>query len=85
MKTYTYRPTGVCSREMEISYEGDTIVDVKILGGCNGNLKGISNLVKGMKLQDVADRISGINCGIKKTSCPDQLAQACREILEKGE
>lgn len=81
METYIYHPTGVCSREMQITYDGDTLVDLKVIGGCNGNLKGIASLVKGMKLEDIANRVEGTTCGPKNTSCPDQLARACREIL----
>ncbi|MBP3706236.1 MAG: TIGR03905 family TSCPD domain-containing protein [Clostridia bacterium] len=77
--TFTYMTKGVCSRSIDITVEGETIVDVKYSGGCNGNLKGISELVKGMKVDDVIDRLESIRCGFKNTSCPDQLANALKE------
>jgi len=77
---YKYKPTGVCSSEMifEID-ENDIIQDLKVINGCNGNLKGISALVKGMKVDDVIEKLSGILCGFKSTSCPDQISQALKE------
>ena len=63
--TFTYMIKGVCSRSIDITVEGETIVDVKYSGGCNGNLKGISELVKGMKVDDVIDRLESIRCGFK--------------------
>lgn len=76
---YRYTPKGVCSREMIINIEGDTIKDVKILGGCAGNTVGISRLVQGMKIDEAIKRLKGIPCGFKSTSCPDQLAIALEE------
>lgn len=78
---YEYKTKGVCSSSIEIELDGDIIKEVKFVGGCNGNLKGIASIVKGMKVQDVIDRLSGIKCGMKKTSCPDQLARALTEVL----
>lgn len=78
MTTIQYRPKGVCSNYMEIDVEGDTIQDCRVTGGCNGNLQGISHLLRGMKVQDAIDRMEGIRCGFKATSCPDQLAQALK-------
>ena len=78
MTTIQYRPKGVCSNYMEIDVEGDTIQDCRVTGGCNGNLQGISHLPRGMKVQDAIDRMEGIRCGFKATSCPDQLAQALK-------
>ena len=77
---YRYKPNGVCSTEMifEID-ENDVIQDLKVIGGCNGNLKGISSLVKGMKVEDVIQKLSGVLCGYKNTSCPDQIAKALEE------
>ena len=72
MEVYTYRPQGVCSREMKIYYENGIIQDFEVVGGCNGNLKGVGALVKGMKLE-----------GFRNTSCPDQLSKAIDEILSK--
>ena len=83
-KTFVYKTKGTCSREITVVMEGDTIVEVAFLGGCNGNLKGISSLVKGQKAQDVIDSLSGINCGGKGTSCPDQLAKALTAALEEA-
>ncbi len=73
---YDYKPRGVCSRLIEIHEENGIVTDVKFIGGCDGNAKGISALVKGMKVDDVIQKLKGITCGYKKTSCPDQLAQA---------
>ncbi len=75
----TYRPKGVCSRLMEIEIEDDKIRDVKVTGGCDGNLKGISKLLVGMDVDDAIGRMKGIRCGFKNTSCPDQLAIALSE------
>ncbi len=80
--TFEYTPRGVCSRKMIIEIEDDKLVDVKIVGGCNGNLQGISALVKGMPVSEVIDRLEGINCGMKGTSCPDQLAKALIEATK---
>ena len=79
--TYTYRPKGVCAQRMTVELEDGVIRDVQILGGCNGNLQGISALVRGMKAEDAIARMRGIRCGMKSTSCPDQLAQALEEAL----
>lgn len=77
--TIEFTPQGVCSRKMIIEVENGTVTDVKVVGGCNGNLQGISSLVKGMKVEDVIKRLDGIKCGMKGTSCPDQLAQALKQ------
>ena len=72
--TYNYRTKGVCSKEMHIELNDDhTIKSVEVIGGCNGNLQGISRLVEGMKAEDAIARMRGIRCGFKNTSCPDQL------------
>ena len=73
-----YRPQGVCSQLIHLDLDGDVIENVQFIGGCNGNLKGISSLVKGMKAEDAIARLEGIKCGFKNTSCPDQLARALR-------
>ena len=78
MQTIQYRPKGVCSSYMEIDVEGDVIQAVRVTGGCNGNLKGICSLLKGMNVADAISRMEGIRCGMKSTSCPDQLAQALK-------
>lgn len=80
--TYTYSPRGVCSRKMEIEVENDIIKNVNIIGGCNGNLKGISALVTGMNVYDAIKKMEGIDCGGRGTSCPDQLSIALKQALE---
>ena len=75
---YTYRPQGVCSRLMEVEVEDGKIRRVEVLGGCDGNLQGISRLVVGMDVDEAISRMEGIRCGGKPTSCPDQLAQALK-------
>ena len=74
--TIDYKTKGVCARQMIIEVEDGVVQGVQIIGGCHGNLQGISALVKGMKAEDVIARLEGICCGPKSTSCPDQLAQA---------
>ena len=76
---FTYTTKGVCSRSIDIEIENDIIKSVSYTGGCNGNLKGIGSLVVGMKVDDVIERLQGIKCGFKNTSCPAQLAQALIE------
>ena len=78
---YEFTPTGVCSKKIYIDDEDGIVNDVVFLGGCNGNLKGISALVKGMPIDEVVEKLSGIRCGMKATSCPDQLARALDELL----
>lgn len=79
---YTYKTKGTCCATIEIEMgDGNIIENVRFIGGCNGNTKGISALVKGMKAEDVIDRVSGICCGHKTTSCPDQLACALKQII----
>ena len=79
MMTYRYTPRGVCSRDISIEVAEDgTIRHVEFLGGCHGNLQGISRLVEGMPVEDAIRRLDGIRCGGKSTSCPDQLAQALK-------
>lgn len=81
---YIYKPKGVCSYEMKIEVDGEIIKKVTIEGGCAGNTVGVSRLVEGMKIQEAIRRIKGIQCGIRGTSCPDQLARALEEILKKN-
>lgn len=82
--TYTYTPRGVCSRRMVVELSDSGVIEnVRIDGGCNGNLQGISRLVQGMKAEEAIERMEGISCGGKGTSCPDQLAQALKKALEK--
>lgn len=77
-----YRPRGVCSQRIEIDVEDGCIQNVKFTGGCSGNLQGISRLVKGMDVEEAISRIEGIRCGVKPTSCPDQLAQALKQFRD---
>ncbi len=79
METITYLPQGVCSKQMEIDLEDGVIKEVRIKGGCNGNLQGISSLLVGMTKEDAIRRLNGIHCGPRATSCPDQLAQALKQ------
>ena len=78
--TITYQPKGVCSRLMHIEEENGVIKSVEVVGGCNGNLQGISRLVVDMPVQEAIRRMEGIDCNGKGTSCPDQLAQALKQL-----
>lgn len=81
MKHITYHTKGTCSRLIDIDIDEDgRIRDVSFLGGCDGNLKGLCSLVRGMKAEDVIKRLDGIRCGAKNTSCPDQLCRALEEV-----
>ncbi len=81
---FTYRPKGVCSQLMEIEIEEGRLTGLKVMGGCDGNLQGISRLVEGMEVEEVIRRLEGVRCGRKATSCPDQLAQALKLTLAQG-
>ena len=78
---YEYKTKGTCSQRILFEIEDGKVKNVQFLGGCNGNLKGIGALVEGMDAQEVISRVEGIKCGMKATSCPDQLAQALKEAL----
>lgn len=80
-----YRPRGVCSQRIEIDVEDGRIQNVQFTGGCSGNLQGISRLIKGMTVEEVINRVEGIRCGFKPTSCPDQLAQALKQFRDATE
>jgi uncharacterized protein (TIGR03905 family) len=80
---FTFYPEGVCSMMIEIELDGDIIRDVAFTGGCNGNLSGISKLIKGMNAEDVIGKLEGTRCGFKDTSCPDQLSKALRLALNE--
>ncbi|MEG0095446.1 MAG: TIGR03905 family TSCPD domain-containing protein [Erysipelotrichaceae bacterium] len=82
METFTYKPKGVCSRKMEFSIENDHIQHVTIVGGCQGNLLGISKIIEGKPLDEIIETFEGVKCGFKKTSCPDQIAQALKQYKE---
>lgn len=82
--TYSFRPIGVCSQEMRVELDDQGIIrDLKVVGGCSGNLQGISALVRDMPAQEAIARLRGIRCGFKPTSCPDQLAQGLEKILQQ--
>ena len=81
---YDYTPHGVCSQHIQLEVEDGVIRSVEFLGGCNGNLKGISSLVKGMRPEEAVERLKGIHCGEKPTSCPDQLSRALEEMLKSA-
>ena len=85
MITYTYRPKGVCSQLMTITVEDGVVLNLDVLGGCNGNLKGIGSLIAGMPVDEVIARLEGIRCGFKDTSCPDQLAKALKKMKAEME
>ena len=80
MKHIVYQTTGTCSQQIELDIDDENRVqNVQFLGGCNGNLQGIVQLVRGMKVEDVKSRLGGIRCGYKSTSCPDQLVRALEQ------
>lgn len=81
MKKITYFTSGTCSRAIEVAGENGCITDVTFYGGCNGNLQGISRLVRGMRYRDVIERLNGISCNGKPTSCPDQLCRAIEQLI----
>ena len=78
---YTFTTHGVCSRQIVLDLDGTTIKEVAFIGGCHGNTQGISALVRGMDAEDAIERLEGINCGGRGTSCPDQLALALEAAL----
>lgn len=82
MATVEYAPHGVCARLMKFEVEDGKLHNLSVVGGCNGNLQGISKLTEGMELGEIVSRLEGIRCGAKPTSCPDQLAKALREYME---
>ena len=82
---YKYNTKGTCSSQIIIDIENDVVNNVQFIGGCNGNLKGIASLVKGMTTDQVIEKLQGIKCGFKPTSCPDQLATALKQIKENKE
>ena len=81
MNTLKYKTKGTCSQQIDIELKDGVIDSVKFTGGCNGNLQGISRLIEGMKAEDAINRLKGIRCGFKNTSCPDQLAQALESMI----
>jgi uncharacterized protein (TIGR03905 family) len=79
---FSFKPRGVCSQLMELEIEDNKIVSLKVTGGCSGNLQGIAKLIAGMDVDEVIERLDGIRCGFKNTSCPDQLAHALKKYKE---
>lgn len=85
MKTYTFQPRGVCSREMQVDLDDQGVIQaLRVTGGCSGNLQGIAALVQGMTAEEAIRRLKGIQCGPKNTSCPDQLALGLEKALGQG-
>lgn len=78
---FTYKTTGVCSKQIEFNVEDNKLVSVNFIGGCPGNLIGLSKLIEGMDVQEAATKLRGVECGGKDTSCPDQLAKALEELV----
>lgn len=81
---YIYEPQGVCSMQMVFDIEEDIVKDLQIIGGCPGNTVGVSVLVKGKKVDEIIELLKGISCGMRGTSCPDQIAKALQEYKEKN-
>lgn len=78
---YEYKTNGVCSRKIIFDLDGDVVTHMEVEGGCHGNLQGICSLVKGMTAEEIYQRLAGIRCGMKPTSCPDQIARAVRDAV----
>ncbi|MCI9269912.1 MAG: TIGR03905 family TSCPD domain-containing protein [Dorea sp.] len=76
-----YKTQGTCSQAIQLELDGDVIKSVEFVGGCSGNTQGVASLVQGMKAEEAIERLEGIRCGFKPTSCPDQLAKALRHAL----
>ena len=83
MEHITYKTQSVCSRSIDIDVEDGIIISVKFNGGCAGNTQGVASLLKGMKVEEAIERLEGIRCGFKPTSCPDQLARALKKHFDK--
>ena len=81
MKHIEYKTKGTCSRGIVVDVEDGVILECKFIGGCAGNTQGVAALVKGMKVEEAIERLSGIRCGMRSTSCPDQLARALKEAI----
>ena len=77
-----FRTSGVCSQQINFEIDGDTIKSVEFIGGCSGNTQGVARLVAGMKVDDAIQKLEGIKCGFRPTSCPDQLARALKQYKE---
>lgn len=83
MERIIYNTVGTCSKQIIIELEDDVIQNIEFIGGCNGNLQGLDKLARGMKITDIIERLKGIRCGSKTTSCPDQLAVALAKYIEE--
>lgn len=83
LRSIQYQTQGTCCALMNVVLDDDKIYDVEFMGGCNGNLKGIKSLIKGMKIDDVIEKLQGITCGAKSTSCPDQLSRCLIEFKKQ--
>ena len=82
--TYTFHPRGVCAQAMRVEVDDQGMIQkLEVVGGCSGNLQGIAALVRGMPAEEAIQRLKGIRCGFKPTSCPDQLAQGLEKILQQ--
>ena len=79
---FVYKTKGTCSQEIQVELDGNIVKNVKFVGGCNGNTQGVAKLAEGMTVDEVAEKLSGIKCGFKPTSCPDQLANAVKMAME---
>ena len=79
---YTYKTKGTCSQMISFEVNNNIVTNVQFFGGCNGNLKGIGKLVEGMNIDEIISRVEGVTCGMKATSCPDQLAKALKAAKE---
>ena len=83
--TYTFRPKGVCARSMQVEVDDQGLIrNLQVEGGCSGNLQGIGALLKGMPAQEAIERLRGIRCGFKETSCPDQLARNLEQAMREA-
>lgn len=78
-----YKTKGVCSQEIHVELDGDVVKKVTFVGGCSGNTQGVASLVQGMKAEEAISRLEGIRCGVRPTSCPDQLSKALKQALGK--
>ena len=83
MEEFEYIPSGVCSRKMVLKINNNVLEDIEVVGGCPGNLQGIRKLISGMDIDTIIKKLDGIKCGMKPTSCPDQIANALKQYKEK--
>lgn len=83
METFEYIPKGVCSRKIVLKINDNTLEDIEVVGGCPGNLQGIRKLISGMDIDTIIEKLDGVRCGMKPTSCPDQIANALKEYKKR--